>query len=58
MVAKGAGMIEKHIDVYRFYPLPYDPTELEIEKAKKDEQEKDGKWMKEVIDKFRKLKRN
>lgn len=57
MVAKGAGMVDKNLSIYKFYSLPDDPTEDDIKKALKDEQEQDGKWMKQVIDKFRNLKR-
>jgi hypothetical protein len=47
---------DKHMTMYDFYPLPGDPTKEELEQARKDEAEKESKWMKNVIAQFRKHK--
>lgn len=48
---------DQNKSIYEFYPLPDDPTQSQIEEKLKQDQENDGKWMKNVIDNFRKTKR-
>ena len=57
LVAKAGDLIkDKNLSMYDFYSLPDDPTSEQVEKSVKEDQDKSGKWMKSVIENFRKHK--